>query len=207
MKLCQIRTVALALLLVLLPTVGQSQRTLSGTPIIVGDGSVHIISKGAHLPPPGSTNGDWDATHPKELHRRGLGATGKYDTVNLIGCNGNLSNCTIVTIQQLASFNTAKDICTVELQIGDSNGVVEETVTVKDEKGKQGMVITSTIGLTGIYTLDSTGTELKRGTDKRIVGIAIGTDSSVKPTPVAKGIIDNCKKTYTSCGVQIGYNY
>lgn len=208
MKLCQIQTVALTFLLVLLPTVGQSQRALSGTPIIVGDGSVHIISEGAHLPPPGSKNGDWDATIPKGAKRIGLGATGKYDTVDLIGCKGNLSNCAnVIHIQQLANCGTAKDTCTVVLQIGDSSGAVEETVTVKDEKGKQGMLITSTIGLTGIYTLDSTGTELKRITDKRIIGIAIGTDSSGKPTPVAKGIIDNCKNTYTSCGVQIGYNY
>lgn len=216
MKLCQIQTVALTFLLVLLPTVGQSQKAPispnAGTPIIVGDGSVHIISKDAPFFDLAHSN--WDTSKKNEYHRKGSGATGKYGEVSLIGCkgckNGDWSNP--VTIgQPLFDFNFNKeDKCIVELTITGPTDPKTETLTLQDENGKQGMVITSSIGLTGIYApRDKTGKELFRDTANKITEIVIRTHIGGPPVglplqEVAKNL-KYCRTNYSSCGVQIEY--
>jgi hypothetical protein len=204
MKLCQTQTVALTFLLVLLPAVGQSQR--AGTPIIVGDGSVHIRSEGAPFFDP--ADGNWDKSKKNEFHRKGSGVTGQYGKVSLVGCQkGDWSKFEIIG-QPLVDFNAdAKDKCKVVLTIG-SPPKPEETVTIEDEKGKQGMVIRSSVGLAGIYApKDKPGTELVRNTANQITKIDIYTRSTDPPKVLDEAFIKaNCRTKYSGCGIAIEYS-
>lgn len=210
MKLCQIKTVALTFLLILLPTIGQSHRAGirpdSGTPIIVGDGSVHIRSAGAPFDSPGSAGKNWDMTKPKEYHRSGSGKTGQYGKVSLIGRTDKDWSSFKTIVPQLVDFNaTAKDICKVEVKIDDPT--IPETVTILDEGGKKGMVITSSLGLAGSYVPTADGIELVRATTNRITEIDIYTNRSKKPIVKNKAFIEkNCpSKLYLGCGIAIEY--
>ena len=203
MKLCQIQTAALTLLLVLLPTVGQSQR--SGTPIIVGDGSVHILSTEAPFFDPADSN--WDKSNKSEFHRKGSGATGLYGKVSLVGCKNKDWSKSEIIGQPLVDFNAdAKDKCKVVLTIG-TPAKVEETLTIEDEKGKQGMVIRSSIGLAGKYApKDKQGTELVRKTANQITKIEIYTGSADPPKVLDQAFIKaNCRTNHSGCGIQIEY--
>lgn len=211
-KHCQIQTVTLTFLLVLLPTVGRSQKKInpfqSGTPIIIGDGSVHIRSAGAPFYDPSDSN--WDKSKKNEYHRKNSGAWG---IVSLIGClngcqNSDWSNSK--PIEQLFDFtDNTKDKCRVVLTITGPTDPKTETLTIEDEKGKLGMVITSSLGLTGTYIpKDKQGTELVRKTANTITGIAIYThigDPSVGPPQDGAKNLADCRKNYAACGVQIGY--
>lgn len=210
MKLRQIQTVTLTILLILLPTVGHSHRAGmspdGGTPIIVGDGSVHIISPGAPFDSPGSVGNNWNMTRPNEYHRSGSGKTGQYGKVSLIGRTGKDWSSFETIVPQLVNFNAeAKDICKVEVKIDDPK--IPETVTILDEGGKKGMVVKSSIGLTGPYVPTAGGNELVRATTNRITEIDIYTDSSRKPIVKDKAFIEkNCPtKPYLGCGIAIEY--
>lgn len=208
-KHCQIQTVTLTFLLVLLPTVGRSQKKInpfqSGTPIIIGDGSVHIRSAMAPFDSPGALGNNWDMTKPKEFHRSGSGKTGQLGIVSLIGRRGADWSSFDTLVQKLVDFNAeAKDICKVEVKIGDPKD--QEKVTIHDEGGKNGMVITSLKGL-DTYKPKDGGIELVSDTTDQITEIDIYTDSSKKPTVKDKAFIEkNCPiKLYLGCGIQIGY--
>jgi hypothetical protein len=210
MKFRQIQTVALTFLLVLLPTLGKSQRAGDGgTPIIVGDGSVHIRCEKAPFDSPGSVGNNWDMTKNKEFHRSGAGKTGQYEKVSLIGRTLNDKDWTTSTpiVDQLVNFATdAKDICKVEVKIGDPP---EETITIYDEGVKTGMIITSSLGLAGPYKPTPDNKELARITTNRMTEIDIYTESGKKPTVIKdKAFIEkNCpSKLYLGCGIQIEYN-
>jgi hypothetical protein len=201
MKLCQILTVALTFLLLLLPAGGQPQK--DGSPIIVGDGSVHIRSEGAHFD---STN--WDMKDPKAYHRKGSGANGQYFEVYLIGTKSTAwSSSSLIKIEQLHSFAVNnKDRCVVTFTFTGSDPT--ETVTVKDEKGKRGMVIGSLTGFTGYAPVDG-GAELAHTTANKLTKVEIYNhigDPTVVPIVNAAKIKTDCRdKGYSGCGIEIDY--
>jgi hypothetical protein len=208
MKLCLARTLALAFLLVLLAAVVQSQGIKSGTPIIVGDGSVHIRSEQAPFDSPGSAGRNWNMTNPKEYHLNAPGKTGQYGNIFLIGRTGSDWTSYKPIGQPLINLNAeAKDKCKVEVKFGDLPN--QKTVTIHDEGNKKGVVIeASPNGLTGAYKPINGGIELVQDTSDQMTEIDIHISSSGQPKKFDTTFIQkNCPiKLYLGCGILVEHD-
>jgi hypothetical protein len=152
MNIRRVPAMALALSLILLSSYdrsqGQDQR--SPTPIIVGDGSIHIKLQGAPF-----FSGQWATTNTKQFRTTdnmlGLG------NVYLVGTpkHGDWSNPG--KIETIANFIYGGG--QVIVNVANSNG--NETITIVDEHRRRGLIIKSKMGLREHYRpTDKQGTEL-----------------------------------------------
>ncbi len=204
------RTIVLGGLLIMASSCTQGGgRTVVKTPIIVGDGSIHIRSEAAPF-----VNTHWDITD-KNWERIGKGKDGTFGKLILVGYNkGDLGNCKeLGEIFDFGNYAGDPKLHKYHAVVSLSNaaGTVLETITIHNRDSLKGMQIKPDKHLTADFTpMDGSKVELMNGQDLHLLQIDVmikEKDHAVKT--LGKAEIDNmCPRSkYAGCGVMLNYEY
>ncbi len=163
----------------------------SPTPIIVGDGSIHIRFTGS---PFDSTH--WITTNKKQY--RTTDDELMFGRVWLVGIPkvGDWSEPQI--IEAIANFSYAGGQVKVTIAAPEGN----EVITVSDVRGRTGLVVKSKMGLSE-YTLSELGTELTWAGDWTIKQIEFLPRKSAASKTLDAEYLTKRRANYAGCGVAI----
>ncbi len=199
MNILRVPALALAVSLILLSSYGQEQEPgppeHSPTPIIVGDGSIHIRPIGLPF-----NIKNWITTDKKQYRTTDKGlALGR---VFLVGVprKGDWSKPEI--IEPIANLTYSGG----QVKVTIAGPTHDETITLADERSYRGLVVKSKMGLRDFYMLiDKLGTELRsKGETWTIRRIEILPRRGRVPIPLDEAFLkENCRGKYAGCGISI----
>ncbi len=191
MNIRRVPAMALAVSLLLLSSYGQDGEPR--TPIIVGDGSIHIRFIGSPFDPT-----HWITTNKKQY--RTIDNALMFGRVWLVGIPKGGDWSTPQYIEPIANFSYAGG--QVKVTIAGPKG--DEVITVADERGNRGVTVKSKMGLREFYKLsDKIGTELINTGDWTIKQIEFLPRRGAASKPPDAGYLRNCRDKYAGCGIAI----